>query len=100
MQQNETHVAEHVHKHSYGIFILVWLSLMILTAITVAVAGINLGALTVATALAIACIKSYLVLTIFMHLRVEQTVFKIFVGVALLFIIISFVLLFADYSFM
>ncbi len=99
MEQHETH-AHNEHNHSYGIFILVWLALMAFVAITVAIAGINLGPFTIAAALVIACIKSYLVLTIFMHLRVEQPVFKVFVGVALLFIIISFVLLFADYSFM
>lgn len=89
------------HKHhapSYSIYILVWLGLLTLTTITVAVAGINLGALTITTALVIASIKSYLVLTIFMHLRVEQKAFKVFVLVALFFIVISMVLLFADYT--
>ena len=97
--RQETHVhADHVH--SYGPFILVWIALLAFLAITVAVAGISFGKLTVAIALIIACIKSYLVLTVFMHLRAEQKVFKIFVGVALLFIIISIVLLFSDYSFL
>jgi len=85
--------------HGYGIYILVWLGLLTLTAVTVAVAGINFGALTIATALVIASVKSYLVLTIFMHLRIEQRVFRIFLLVALFFFIISIVLLFADYSF-
>jgi cytochrome c oxidase subunit IV len=94
--------AEHQHeKHtaSYSLYILVWLALMILTGLTVTVAGINFGKLTVTAALVIASIKSYLVLTIFMHLRSEQKAFKAFIGIALFFIIISFVLLFADYSF-
>jgi len=84
---------------SYGIYLLVWLGLLALTAVTVTVAGINFGALTVTTALLVASIKSYLVLKIFMHLGAEQKAFKIFVMVALFFIIISFVLLFSDYSF-
>ncbi len=88
------------HKsHSYNKYFLVWLGLLTLTAITVAVAGINLGQITIATALIIASIKSYLVLTVFMHLSSESKAFKIFVGVALFFIVISLVLLFADYSF-
>jgi cytochrome c oxidase subunit IV len=90
----------HKHGHSYGIYILVWLGLMILTGLTVAVAGIDFGALTVATALLIATIKSYLVLTIFMHLRIEQKAFSVFVLVALFFFLISIVLLFADYTFL
>lgn len=95
-QDQEQHIE---HSHGYGIYILVWLALMALTAITVAVAGINLGGLTIATALVIASIKTYLVLTIFMHLRTESNTFKIFVGVAIFFLLISFILLFSDYSF-
>ena len=96
----EKHGEHAHHSHGYGIYILVWLALMILTGVTVAVAGINFGVFTVATALFIASIKSYLVLTIFMHLRVEQKAFKVFVFVALLFFLISIILLFADYSFL
>ena len=95
----ENHESHSEHGHGYGIYILVWLALMALTSITVAVAGINFGSLTVATALVIASVKTYLVLTIFMHLNSEQKVFRIFVGVAIFFLAISFILLFADYSF-
>lgn len=97
MQTNEK---QEVHSHGYGIYILVWLSLMTLTAITVAVTGINLSNFTVATALVIASVKSYLVLTIFMHLRNEEKTFKVFVGVAIVFVLISIVLLFSDYAFL
>lgn len=93
---------EHQHDKNvtnYSIYVLVWLALLILTGLTVTVAGINFGQLTVTTALVIASIKSYLVLTIFMHLRLEQKAFRVFIGIALFFIIISFVLLFSDYSF-
>jgi cytochrome c oxidase subunit 4 len=88
------------HAHSYSIYVLVWLALMILTGVTVAVAGINFGALTIAAALVIASVKTYLVLSIFMHLRIEQKVFRVFVFVAFLFFLISIVLLFSDYSFL
>jgi len=95
----EKHESHHEHSHGYSIYILVWLALMALTAITVAVAGMNIGRFTVATALVIAGFKAYLVLTIFMHLRSETKTFVVFVIVALLFLGISFVLLFSDYSF-
>jgi cytochrome c oxidase subunit IV len=95
----EKHESNHEHSHSYAIYILVWLSLMALTAITVAIAGMNIGRFTVATALIIAAFKAYLVLSIFMHLRSETKTFIVFVLVALLFLGISFVLLFSDYSF-
>jgi cytochrome c oxidase subunit 4 len=97
MEHNQEEHTE--HTQGYGVYILVWLSLMALTGITVAVAGLNFGGLTIATALIIASIKTYLVLTIFMHLRSETKTFRAFVGVAILFLLISFILLFADYSF-
>lgn len=96
MEHNHDHTQQ---NHGYGVYILVWMALMALTGITVAVAGINLGGLTIATALVIASVKTYLVLTIFMHLRSESTTFRVFIGVALLFLLISFILLFSDYSF-
>lgn len=96
----ENHDMQSEHKPvGYGIYLLVWLGLLALTAVTVTVAGFNFGGLTVTTALLIASVKSYLVLKIFMHLGAEQKAFKIFVLVALFFILISFILLFSDYSF-
>jgi len=95
----EKHDYYHEHSHGYGIYILVWLALMTLTAVTVAVAGMDIDRFTVATALIIASVKAYLVLTIFMHLRSETRNFTVFVIVALLFLGISLVLLFSDYSF-
>lgn len=89
----------HENTHGYGKYVLVWLALLTFTGITVAVAGINFGRLTVAAALIIASVKTYLVLTIFMHLKLEQKVFRIFVIVAIFFLSVSFVLLFSDYSF-
>ena len=95
----EKHDYYHEHSHGYGIYILVWLALLALTAVTVAIAGMNIGRFTVATALIIASVKAYLVLTIFMHLRSETKTFAVFVIVALFFLGISFLLLFSDYSF-
>lgn len=96
----EKPVEHHANTHTYGKYIFVWLALLAFTAITVAVAGVNLGNYSIVLAIVIACMKSYLVLTIFMHLKVEQKAFKIFLFVALLFIFITFALLFSDYSFM
>jgi cytochrome c oxidase subunit IV len=92
--------SEKMHGPKYGKYILIWIALMVLTVVTVTVAGINFGPLTIATAITVASIKSYLVLTVFMHLNVEQVAFKVFVGVSLFFILITIALLFADYSFM
>jgi cytochrome c oxidase subunit IV len=95
----DLHHSKITRAHGYSIYIFVWMSLLILTGVTVTIAGINFGTFTIAAALIIASVKSYLVLTVFMHLRLEMKAFRVFVAVALLFIVISFILLFADYSF-
>lgn len=95
MNEHNTHTAQ----VSYSIYVFVWMALLALTGLTVAVAGMNIDGFTVATALIIASAKAYLVLTIFMHLKSESKTFKLFVFIALLFLLIAFVLLFSDYSF-
>ncbi len=87
------------HSHSYGLYVMVWLALITLTGLTAVIAGINFGKLSVVVALVIAVIKSYLVLTEFMHLKSEPRAFKTFIFVALFFLLVSFTLLFSDYSF-
>jgi cytochrome c oxidase subunit 4 len=98
MEHQDTQV-EH-RSHGYSVYIFVWLALLSLTVLTTVVAGINFGALTIVIALGIAATKSFLVLTVFMHLRIEQRAFKIFIIVALLFLSIAFLLMFSDYSFL
>jgi len=74
---------EHQHEPvGYGIYILVWLALLVFTGLTVAVAGIHLPNIAVLTALSIAAIKTVLVVVFFMHLKYEDRVFKIMLFVA------------------
>jgi cytochrome c oxidase subunit 4 len=70
------------HVVSYGTYVLIWLSLLILTVLTVTVAGIQLRGLAVVTALVIASTKTLLVLNFFMHLRYESWLLKIMVFAA------------------
>ena len=72
MQETKAHDK---HTHSYGIYVLVWLALVALTGLTAAVAGINFGKLSIVVAILIAVVKSYLVLTQFMHLKSEDRTF-------------------------
>lgn len=67
------------HDPTYGIHIKVWMVLVSLTIITVAVAGMDLGQYTLFVALLIAAIKSSLVVNIFMHIKFEDVLFKVFV---------------------
>jgi cytochrome c oxidase subunit 4 len=79
------------HAVDYGAYVTVWLALMILLALTVTAAGLGLGALSVLAVLAIAGVKSALVLNYFMHLKYEGFLIRLvlFVGLAVLVIIIA-----------
>jgi cytochrome c oxidase subunit 4 len=87
------------HVVSYGKYILIWLGLIALTGATVTFAGMNLGRWIIITALSIASMKSMLVLNIFMHLKFEDRIFRIFVVVALVTFVIFISLTFFDYAF-
>ena len=87
------------HTAGYGEYTLVWLGLLGLTGLTVALAGIDLGRWVIATALVIAGIKSMFVLNIFMHLKSEDRLFRIFTAVAVVTLAIFFILTFFDYAF-
>lgn len=57
---------------SYARYVYVWIALLVLTAITVTTAGLNIGRVGIIIVLAIAAGKSTLVLLWFMHLRTEK----------------------------
>ena len=71
------------HIVGYGTYIFVWITLLVMTVLTVAIAGLELGQISVLVALAIATFKSWIVANHFMHLRYEDRAFKIMVLVAL-----------------
>jgi cytochrome c oxidase subunit 4 len=77
----------------YGIFG----ALMVLTAITVTVAFINLGALNFPVALGIAILKATLVILFFMHVKYSSRLTKLICGTAFFFLLILFGLTLSDY---
>jgi cytochrome c oxidase subunit IV len=85
MQQENMHTE---HIVDYKTYAFIWLGLVAFTGITVIAAGINLGDWTVLIALGIASIKGLMVMNVFMHLKFEDKVFKIFVAVALVILLI------------
>ncbi len=52
-------------------YLVVWAALVVLTGLTVTMASLNLGRAAIFSVLAIAAVKSSLVLFYFMHLRYE-----------------------------
>lgn len=99
MENNNTSHAEHPHDTGYGLYISVWLGLVGLTAITVALSGINLAGLAVATALAIAIVKSAMVANYFMHVKFDNKVFKVFITICLVIFLVVIILTFFDLTF-
>lgn len=93
----KTHHNEH-HTVSFSTYFLIWLSLIGLTVITVAVAGINLGPITLLVALGIAAIKSLLVINIFMHIKFDDILFKLFVVLAVVTLLTIFGLTAFDFN--
>lgn len=67
----------------YRTFVTVWVALLALTAATVAISRVHLGALNIWAALGIASVKSALVIFFFMHLKYERLLFKLCLLVAL-----------------
>ena len=72
-------------------------ALMVLTAVTVAVAFVNLGAFNFPVALGIAITKATLVILFFMHVKYSSQLTKMFVAMAFFFLIILFGLTLSDY---
>ena len=85
---------------NYQTYILVWLGLVILAGITVSMAGMNLGLLSIVIVLAIAAIKSGLVLSYFMHLKYETgLLFKLMIPIVLAALTVFIGLTFSDVAF-
>lgn len=76
-------MSEHAHaeKHIVGfkIYVLVFLALIILTAVTIGVSYVHFGVLNIVVALGVASVKACLVALFFMHLKYEDKVTWIFV---------------------
>lgn len=87
---------EEPHVVGSGLFVLVWLGLLTLTAITVSAAGVHLGKLNVWVALTIATVKVLLVLSFFMHLKYEKRVLRVMMVASIVVLAVILGLTFVD----
>ena len=94
-----SHEKHHIHISSYTSHGLVLVALLFLTAISVGIADLHLGRLTIAVALLMATIKGTTVLTYFMHLKYESLFFKVMVGGVFALYVLVMIILFFDYLF-
>jgi cytochrome c oxidase subunit 4 len=75
----------------------IFASLMVLTAITVGVAFINLGPFNFPVAISIAILKATLVVLFFMHAKFSSRLTKLFIATGFFFLLILFTLTLTDY---
>lgn len=85
------------HVVPYRIYIFVLLALVALTFSSIEITRIELGAYTVAGALIFACIKTYLVLTYFMHLKYDKKYIVAMVVFVFTLFLVVIVITFLDY---
>lgn len=87
------------HIVPYRVYIIVLLALLALTFASIGITHIELGAYTVAGALIFAMVKSYLVLTYFMHLKYDKKYIVAMVAFVFAIFVIVLVFTFLDYNF-
>src|SRR5258707_3913720 len=89
--------SEKPHVVPLTVYFAVFGSLMVLTAVTVAVSRVDLGPLNLAVALGIAITKAVLVILYFMHVRYGDHLVKVFVAAGFLFLLIMLSITMSDY---
>ncbi|HTM30000.1 MAG TPA: cytochrome C oxidase subunit IV family protein [Vicinamibacterales bacterium] len=86
------------HVSPKSVYYAIFLALMVLTGLTVFAAFVNLGVLNFPVALAIAVIKSTLVILFFMHVKYSSRLTKLVVVTSLFFLVILLGETFMDYA--
>jgi len=86
------------HHGGIGIYIVILVALLVLTAVTVGVAFIDFGRLNMVIALAIAFLKATLVMLFFMHLKGSSGLLKLFVLSAFAFLAVLIGMTLNDYA--
>jgi cytochrome c oxidase subunit IV len=76
------------HVSPLSIYVTIFLALMVLTAVTVGAAFVDLGQLNAPVAMAIAIFKATLVVLYFMHVKYSSKLTKLVVATGLFFLVI------------
>jgi cytochrome c oxidase subunit IV len=87
-----------VHVSPLTTYVGIFGALMVLSAITVGAAFVNLGSLNPVVAMVIAIIKATLVILYFMHVKYSSRLTKITVVMSFFFVAILFAEMFMDYG--
>ena len=87
-----------VHVSPLSTYIAIFSALMVLTALTVGVAFLDLGSFNPVVALGVACIKATLVILYFMHVKYSSRLTKLTVVLSFFFVAILFAETLMDYA--
>lgn len=85
------------HVVPYRVYIIILLALLALTFASIGITSIEMGKFTVTAALVFACIKTYLVLTYFMHLKYDKKYIVAMVAFVFILFLVVIVITFLDY---
>ena len=88
---------EKKHIVPYKTYFLILLGLVIFTFASVEITSIELGKYTVAGALIFSTLKTFLVLTFFMHLKYDKPYIKIMVAFVFAVFVVTIIITFLDY---
>jgi len=91
-------MSEHAHVASKKMYFTIFGALMLLTAITVGAAQVDLGIFNVVVALLIAGIKASLVVLFFMHVYHNNALVKLTAACGFIWLIFMFAITFSDYK--
>jgi len=92
-----TEMTEERHITPYQVHARVLIGLLMLTTLTILIPWLDLSALTVLIALVIASTKAGIVMTYFMHLKMEMKLFRVLVIMVLMIYASVIILTFSDY---
>lgn len=94
------HAASHGSGHvsPIGLYVTIFMALMVLTAVTVGAAFVNLGQFNFLVAMIIACFKASLVIWYFMHMKYQSHLTKLALAIGLFFLAILLSETMIDYA--
>ena len=82
------HVEHAEHHLPKNLYFVIFGALMVLTAMTVGLAFVNLGQMNIVVALAVAVVKASLVVMFFMHLKYESHLTKVVLGAGVFWLVL------------
>ena len=98
-QAHDTHAhVSHGHISPISLYITIFLALMVLTAVTVGAAYVDLGLFNFSVAMLIASFKASLVVWYFMHVKYQSSLTKLTVATGLFFLAILLGMMLIDYT--